>query len=341
MNADQHMGLATRQVRWTASGKVILDGVTITAPAGAVTGIIGPNGAGKSTALKIIAGALRPDGGTVLLIPSISGGSGSATATDIGTETSTATAASIGAGSDTETATATATGIGHKGGTDSHADAQAKPDKGSGTPAKSEPVDLLALPRRRRAQIQALVEQDASTDLPLTVLDAVMLGRIPHRSVLAGTSETDTRIALAALAQAQASDLAGRLVPTLSGGERQRVHLARALAQQPRVLLLDEPTNHLDIAAQLSTGALLRQLAGSGISVLAALHDLTYAAQVCDFVAVMARGKVVAAGPVDQVLTPAVIDPVYGVRTTVLQHPTTGRPLLTFEPADSQVRAKG
>jgi len=178
------------------------------------------------------------------------------------------------------------------------------------------------------------VEQDAVTELPVTVLDAVLLGRTPHRSLLAGPTEDDHELARAALDRVGAEDLAAREIGTLSGGERQRVHMARALAQQPRVLLLDEPTNHLDVAAQLATMRLVRDLAGDGVTVLAALHDLSLAAATCDHAVVLApghAGHVVAAGPVAEVLVPEVIDPVYGVRTTVLRHPRTGRPVLTFD----------
>ncbi|NDO90216.1 putative F420-0 ABC transporter ATP-binding protein [Cellulosimicrobium composti] len=195
-------------------------------------------------------------------------------------------------------------------------------------------ADLLALPRRRRARVLALVEQDATTDLPLTVLDAVLLGRIPHRSLLAGDSAADRDVAAAALARVGMSAFAGREVATLSGGERQRVHLARALAQEPALLLLDEPTNHLDIAAQLDTMRVLRDLAGDGVTVLAALHDLNLAAQTCDHVVVIADGRVVAAGDVHDVLVPDVLDPVYGVRCEVLTHPRTGRPVLVFDSSD-------
>ncbi len=191
-------------------------------------------------------------------------------------------------------------------------------------------VDLLAMPRRHRARVLALVEQDATTDLPLSVLDAVLLGRIPHRSLLAGDSAADRAVALAALARVGMSAFADREVATLSGGERQRVHMARALAQEPALLLLDEPTNHLDIAAQLDTMRVLRDLADDGVTVLAALHDLTLAAQTCDHVVVLSEGRVVAAGDVHDVLVPEVLDPVYGVRSEVLVHPRTGRPVLTF-----------
>ncbi|MEV0953199.1 ATP-binding cassette domain-containing protein [Promicromonospora sp. NPDC050249] len=192
-------------------------------------------------------------------------------------------------------------------------------------------ADLGALPRRERARLLALVEQDAGTDLPLSVLDAVLLGRIPHRSLLAGDSDADRAAAHTALAAAGAAELADREVGTLSGGERQRVHMARALAQQPRLILLDEPTNHLDIAAQLHAMRVLRDLAADGVTVVAALHDLNLAASTCDHLVLLDQGRVVAAGPVSDVLVPAVLEPVYGVRVDVLTHPRTGRPVLSFD----------
>ncbi|HEV6955184.1 MAG TPA: ATP-binding cassette domain-containing protein [Promicromonospora sp.] len=195
-------------------------------------------------------------------------------------------------------------------------------------------TDLAGLPRRQRARVLALVEQDATTDLPLTVLDAVLLGRIPHRALLAGDSDADRAVARTALRTAGAGGLADREVGTLSGGERQRVHLARALAQEPRLLLLDEPTNHLDIAAQLGAMRVLRDLAADGVTVVTALHDLNLAAATCDHVVLLADGRVVAAGPVAEVLVPEVLEPVYGVRVDVLTHPRTGRPVLSFDLTD-------
>ena len=200
-------------------------------------------------------------------------------------------------------------------------------------------TDLAATPRRERARILALVEQDATTDLPLSVLEAVLLGRIPHRSLLAGDSPSDQVAARAALTAAGAHDLADRALATLSGGERQRVHMARALAQQPRLLLLDEPTNHLDIAAQLHAMRVLRDLAADGVTVVAALHDLNLAAATCDHLVLLDGGQVVAAGPVDEVLVPSVLEPVYGVRVDVLRHPRTDRPVLTFEPSGTDLAA--
>ncbi|WP_024288873.1 putative F420-0 ABC transporter ATP-binding protein [Cellulomonas sp. KRMCY2] len=192
--------------------------------------------------------------------------------------------------------------------------------------------DLLALPRRERARRVALVEQDSASQVPLTVRDAVLLGRTPHGSRWGGLTAHDEAVADAALAEAGVVEFADRLLGTLSGGERQRVHLARALAQDPDLLLLDEPTNHLDVHAQLDTLDVVRGLTARGVTVLAALHDLNLAAAACDHLVLLDAGRVVATGPVAEVLRPEVLEPVYRVRCLVMTHPETGRPVLTFAP---------
>ncbi|WP_149202040.1 putative F420-0 ABC transporter ATP-binding protein [Actinotalea subterranea] len=194
-------------------------------------------------------------------------------------------------------------------------------------------VDLVRLSRRDRARRVALVEQESVAEVSLTVREAVLLGRTPHGSRWGGVTPRDEEIADAALAEAGVAPFADRVLATLSGGERQRVHLARALAQEPELLLLDEPTNHLDVHAQLDTLGVVRRLTARGVTVLAALHDLNLAAAACDHVVLLEEGRVVATGSVEEVLRPEVIEPVYRVRCHVLEHPETGRPVLTFAPA--------
>ena len=91
-----------------------------------------------------------------------------------------------------------------------------------------------------------------------------------------------------------ARDLAHRSYNTLSGGEKQRALIARAVAQGADHLILDEPTNHLDIRYQLEV---LELVAGLGVTVLAALHDLSLAALFCDPAYLMADGQIVTGGP--------------------------------------------
>jgi len=188
--------------------------------------------------------------------------------------------------------------------------------------------DLLALPRRERARRVAFVEQEASTELPLTVRAVVGLGRSPFETVFGARDPDAERIIDDAIAMAGVAAFADRELPSLSGGERQRVMLARAIAQQPRLLLLDEPTNHLDVGAQLDVLAVLQRLAAAGTTVVAALHDLSSAAAHADAVVVLSHGQVVAAGPTAETLTPALIREVYGVDARWMTNPLTGRPLL-------------
>ncbi|GIG26238.1 putative F420-0 ABC transporter ATP-binding protein [Cellulomonas denverensis] len=184
------------------------------------------------------------------------------------------------------------------------------------------------LPRRDRARRIALLEQESSSTVPLTVREVVALGRIPFRTLWgadAGAGEDDP--VERALLATGAAHLADRPWDALSGGERQRVHIARALAQEPELLLLDEPTNHLDVAAQL---ALLRFVRDLHRTTVAALHDLNLAAAYCDHVLVLSQGVLVAAGDPRDVLTPELVARVYGVPCEVLTHPLTGRPVIAF-----------
>lgn len=191
-------------------------------------------------------------------------------------------------------------------------------------------TDLFALPRRQRARSVAFVEQDVSADTAMTVAAVVGLGRMPHQGLFGDDTPDGARIVAESLAAVDMTGFATREFASLSGGERQRVMLARALAQQPRLLLLDEPTNHLDIGAQLAVLGLLGRLARSGVTVVAALHDLGLAATYSDHVIVLRDGRVVAAGPTAQTLRPQLIREVYGVDATVLQNPSTGRPVIAL-----------
>jgi len=198
--------------------------------------------------------------------------------------------------------------------------------------------DLPTMPRRDRARLAAFVEQSANTEERLSVRDVVALGRIPHQSAFATTGGADDNtIIAAALAETGMTDFASRRFDTLSGGEQQRVHIARALAQEPRLLVLDEPTSHLDISAQLQLLALLRRRATRGMSVLIALHDLNLAARSCDHIVVLHHGKVAAQGAPQTVLTSAMLEAVYNVTARLLPDPVSGRPLIVYDDAQDTI----
>jgi iron complex transport system ATP-binding protein len=203
----------------------------------------------------------------------------------------------------------------------------------SGT-ARFQAADLLVMPRRDRARLAALVEQSASTEERLSVRDVVALGRIPFEAAWqSGPSPEDDAIITNALADTEMAAFAARRFDTLSGGEQQRVHLARAFAQQPRLLLLDEPTSHLDIRAQLQLLALLRAKADAGMTILVALHDLNLAVRFCDHMVVLADGKTAAEGTPSGILTPALLETVYGVRARLVPDAGSAQPFIVYDEA--------
>lgn len=189
---------------------------------------------------------------------------------------------------------------------------------------------LTAHRRRAVAHRIAVVEQQVSTELDLTVEQIVRLGRIPHRGIWSGDTEADNRAVECALEQTETAAMRDRDWRTLSGGEQQRVQIARALAQEPRELLLDEPTNHLDIRHQFELLALIRALP---VTAVVTLHDLTLAALFCDRLVVLHEGRLAAAGTPAEVLTAELISSVYGVAARVVPDGSgAGRPSIQLLP---------
>ncbi|GAA1923074.1 ABC transporter ATP-binding protein [Nocardioides lentus] len=174
--------------------------------------------------------------------------------------------------------------------------------------------DLADLGRRSVARRVAVVEQESTTDVDPLVREVVALGRLPHRRPWAPESEADRRAVARAAAAMRTEHLLERRWASLSGGERQRVQLARALAQEPTELLLDEPTNHLDVRHQLE---LLALVVAADTTTVLALHDLNLALAHCDEVVLLADGRVRAAGPPADVITPDLVAEVYGVEAVV------------------------
>ncbi|HET7368027.1 MAG TPA: ABC transporter ATP-binding protein [Gaiella sp.] len=178
---------------------------------------------------------------------------------------------------------------------------------------------LDALGRRERAQRLALVPQEPRTPPWLTVGEYVLMGRTPYLRPLAREGEPDREAAARALARLDLEELAERTLGTLSGGERQRAVVARALAQEASIVLLDEPTASLDIGHQQQALDLLDILREEGgLTLVAAMLDLTLAAQSADRVLLLDAGQVVADGAPAAVLTEDALARHYGARVRVV-----------------------
>lgn len=166
-----------------------------------------------------------------------------------------------------------------------------------------------------RALMIALVSQQSSPDGRLLLRDYVALGQLPIAARRSGDEN--------AQAIDRILDLTGLLSKTtkpmrqLSGGERQRAHIARALAQEPRLLFLDEPTNHLDPEAK---GRMLSLVASLGITVVMVVHDLVMIPEFASHAALMKSARLTAFGPAGDVLTPENVQATFGVSYLRLQH---------------------
>ncbi|MEV8447134.1 ABC transporter ATP-binding protein [Streptomyces parvus] len=199
-----------------------------------------------------------------------------------------------------------------------------KPSSGT---VKVDGQELSSLTMRRSAQLIAAMTQDGAVDLDFTVEEVIALGRTPHQRGSTPLNGHERDLCEHAMRRLDILHLARRGILTLSGGERQRVLLARALVQEPKILVLDEPTNHLDVRHQVRLLSLLR---GAGLTVLVVLHDLNLAAAACDRIGVLSEGRLITSGTPKDVLTPELVDEVFGVRASVVLHPLTGDPQLLY-----------
>jgi len=183
---------------------------------------------------------------------------------------------------------------------------------------KLEGEDILSLDNVDVAKKIGYIPQVHSPTFPFSVLDVVLMGRVPHLSLLSSPTKKDTNIAEDAIKTVGISHLIDKPYTEISGGERQLVLLARVLAQQPSILLLDEPTSHLDFGNQIRILNRIDKLAKNGLSIIMASHFPDHAFLSSNKVAIMKGGTFIGMGSPDEVITEENMKSAYGVDVKVV-----------------------
>ena len=187
-------------------------------------------------------------------------------------------------------------------------------------------LDLAAMPPRERARCIAYIPQIHPPTFGYTVLDTVLMGTSRQINAFRQPKAAQVRQAEEALEQVGAAHLRERNFAHLSGGEQQLVLIARALAQQAQVLMMDEPTSALDYGNQLRILQMVKRLAAQGYTVILSTHNPQHALAFADRLLVLHDGTAAAVGKPPQVLTPALMETLYGVTVDFLD--TASGPVL-------------
>ena len=175
--------------------------------------------------------------------------------------------------------------------------------------------DIQACPTRQVARQIGILPQSSIAPNGITVSELVARGRFPHQGFARRWTWRDEELVTCAMRDAGVTGLATRRVDELSGGQRQRVWIAMALAQDTPILLLDEPTTFLDIRHQ--------------IELMELMVDLNQAARFATHLVALRDGGIVAQGPPGQVVTPGLVEEVFGLSCVIHPDPVTGSPQVT------------
>lgn len=173
--------------------------------------------------------------------------------------------------------------------------------------------DCGTMTAAQRAARMAYVAQSREVAWAMPVEALVSLGRLPHLGRFARMDAADRAAVEKAMRMMDVEAYRERPATELSGGELARVLVARALAQETPLLLADEPAAGLDPSHQIGLMQLFASLGAQGRSVLVSTHDLGLAARHCSRLLLLDRGRVVADGAPEAVLTPQNLKAVYGV----------------------------
>jgi iron complex transport system ATP-binding protein len=188
--------------------------------------------------------------------------------------------------------------------------------------------DIRTFGHKELARHMAILSQSHDVPDDVTVRDLIWMGRFPYRNFYSSRTAEDKKYVEEAIVETGLTVYADESVKNLSGGEQQRVWLAVMLAQRASILLLDEPTTYLDMRHQIHMMNVLRRIHDtSHRTMIIVLHDMNQAIQYTDQVIVMNQGHIIQTGAPAAVITPALLQQVFGVRAELF-HTQAGKPVL-------------
>lgn len=177
-------------------------------------------------------------------------------------------------------------------------------------------TSIADISREELAKHIAYVPQFSRDEFSLTVMDTVLMGRLPY--VRFSYSEKDMDLAADVLKQMNLTDLAHCSLHAMSGGERQRAYIARALAQETEIIILDEPTSSLDLHNQLLIMRTIEKISREKkVTILMTIHDLNLASLFCKKILMLQDARIFAFGETHDVLTEENVRQIYQVNTIV------------------------
>lgn len=163
---------------------------------------------------------------------------------------------------------------------------------------------------RDLAKKLAILKQSNHLNIRLTVRELVSFGRFPYsQGRLTPVDHTHVDEAIRYL---ELEDLQHKYIDELSGGQRQRAFIAMVVAQDTDYILLDEPLNNLDMKHSVQIMKLLRKLVNDfGKTIIVVIHDINFASCYSDYIVAIKDGKVIEAGPADEMIQPCILKKIY------------------------------
>jgi len=175
------------------------------------------------------------------------------------------------------------------------------------------------------ARMVAVVPQESIFEFEFTVMEIVLMGRLPYLTRFQLEGADDRKLAEAAMKKTKCWIFRDKYIKQLSGGEKQRVIVARAITQDTKILLLDEPTSHLDMNFQYEILNLLSHInRKKKVTIISVFHDLNLASQYSSRLVLMKAGRIIADGSPSTVINRKNLSRIYDFPIILKNHPKEG-----------------